>query len=586
MQYLNLNNSVNNRKESEKRINYISTRIKNLENDIYKIKNKEKVSFFNPNKTYIANKQNLKIISEYKSKPKNIYARNVNQYTNKKLLNSYNADDSICKNISNKFNLKKFIINQKQKDLLNNSLQMNKNIKKIKYISKNKNIFNIRASNNNNLNKMKQFFTFSKSMIKEDEINNNNMLKHYNNKYMENLEYKFELRLLKKKINSLTKENKEINEKLENIKNINETIAQNIIQNEKEVNILNDLISLNKQLIADNSLINAEYELNNDKFSLENIILNIMDLKYNYDNHLLINEFIYGVNNILNLSLLNPNNEIINQNNLLVKIIQLIDLKNNLYKSINKYDCLLKDNKYYNYFTSLLNNLNLKNIYELDTFIKTIYIENIKEDSHMKKIKDTLIKESILSKPKNELKNHYYSSKRLINSDRNCKLHNFLINKKNDSRIIQNKIDLYLNQRKKFSKYINKKSLNKTEQIRNIDNRLNLLYKGSNNNTSYQNKNKFSLNFSEKHLSDKNKKIKTKKKININLYSQRNNNCYKIKKNFNTNENQNNLFNTEDGMNDIKLIEINEDNKINNRIYSYKNFYGNEKNNSLIIVNK
>ena len=486
---------------------------------------------------------------------------------------------------------------------------MNRKIQLNNYINKDKKIYNIRASDNNNLSQLKQFLIFSKSFNKDDdEINNENNLEKYNIKHMEKLEYEFELRRLKKKLGALKKENKEINEKLDKIKNKNENMEKDIIQNENEDILLNDIILLNKQYMANNSRVSTENEFNNqnnnDKFSLENVILNIMDLKFDYDNNLLINEFIDGVNNLLNLSLSNQFNDKNNQNiNLLDKINQLIDLKNNLYNNINKYDYLIKENiKYNNYFTSLINNLNLNNIYELDEFIKQLYIKNIKENNHMQKITETLINESILSKPKNGIKNHFYSFNNLINSVNqtinnndndndndndnmeNYKLQNLLIYKNSDSRINQNKVDYYLiNRARKLKNNIKKNSLNKAEHIDIIHSRSN------NKNLSYQKNNNISLNYSEKYYSTYNNRNKKKKKININLFNQRNNNFNKYRDKININGNQNNLFNTEEDINDIKYYNINEDNKVNKQInnnYLDKKIYGHVKNHSVIIFNK
>ena len=604
MKYMNLNNSVNRRKESEKRINYISTRIKSLENDINEIKNKENITFFSPNHNYISYKKtkNKKIIKDYEPKPKNIYENNNKEYYSNLLFSSYNPENYEYKNLPNKLYEKKIfkkksnynnIIHEKKKFFLNNNSQMNRKIEINNYINKDKKIYNIRASDNNNLNRLKQFLFFSKSFNKDDEINNESKLEKYNIKHMEKLEYEFELRRLKKKLYSLEEKNKQINEEIDKIKNKNENMEKDIFQNENEDNLLNNIILLNKQYMAD-SRVNSENEFNQNnisKFSFENIILNIMDLKFDYDNNLLINEFIDGVNNLLNISLPNQNNENNNQNNnILAKINQLIDLKNNLYNSINKYDYLLKENnKYKNYFTSLINNLNLNNIYELDEFIKKMYIKNIKENNHMRKITETLINETILSKPKKEIKNHFYSFNKLVNSasqsiDNNdnmedYKLQNFLMNKHSDSRINQKRVDFYLiNRARKLRNNLNKKNFNKTEEIdRN---------QSHNKNSFYQKRSNISLNYSEKY-STYNNRNKKKKKININLFNQRNNNFYKIKNKSNINGNQNNLFNTEEDINDIKYYNINEvKNKQENNNNLDKKFVGHVRNHSVIIFNK
>ena len=610
MKYINLSNVLNDGKESEKRINYISNRIKSLENDINEIKKRENLTFFSPNKKYIDNNNNKKqimTIEEYKSKPKSKYEINDKNYNNI-LFNSYNNYNFISKNKSKKLYEKKILkknnnynnsIHEKKKFLLNNDSQINKNIQITSFINKDKNLYKLRPYSNNNSNKIRQLFYFNKSIEKNDEINKEEKTKHYNAKHIEKLEYEFEIRLLKKKINILKKENKEIKEKLNKIKNINENMENNLTGNGN--NLLNDIILLNKQYMS----YNREYEFNNkninDKLYFENIILNIMDLKYIYDNDLLINEFIDGVNKLLNISLLSQNNEKSNLNNLVEKINQLIDLKNNLYNNINKYEYLLKENnKYYIYFTSLLNNLNLKNIFELDKFIKNAYIKNIKENDHMKKITDTLFNESLSTNQKTERKNHH-SSNQLMNSysksinniinNKNYKLQNFLNNKKSDSRINPNKIDYFLiNRRRKYSNNFTKKTLNRTERIENISN--SYITNQDDKNTVYQHNKNNSLAYSIKPYTTTNKRRK-KRKININLFEQRNNDFYRINNKFNKtdNINQNGLLNNDNDMNDIKYYNnINEKNTINKQVNNNnnfdKNFYGHVKNHSVIIFNK
>ena len=609
MKYINLSNVLNDGKESEKRINYISNRIKSLENDINEIKKRENLTFFSPNKKYIDNNNNKKqimTIEEYKSKPKSKYEINDKNYNNI-LFNSYNNYNFISKNKSKKLYEKKILkknnnynnsIHEKKKFLLNNDSQINKNIQITSYINKDKNLYKLRPYSNSNSNKIRQLFYFNKSIEKNDEINKEKKTKNYNAKHIEKLEYEFEIRLLKKKINILKKENKEIKEKLNKIKNINENMENNLTGNGN--NLLNDIILLNKQYMS----YNREYEFNNkninDRLYFENIILNIMDLKYIYDNDLLINEFIDGVNKLLNISLLGQNNEKSNLNNLVEKINQLIDLKNNLYNNINKYEYLLKENnKYYIYFTSLLNNLNLKNIFELDKFIKNAYIKNIKENDHMKKITDTLFNESLSTNQKTERKNHH-SSNQLMNSysksinniinNKNYKLQNFLNNKKSDSRINPNKIDYFLiNRRRKYSNNFTKKTLNRTERIENISN--SYITNQDDKNTIYQHNKNNSLTNSIKPYTTTNKRRK-KRKININLFEQRNNDFYRINNKFNKtdNINQNGLLNNDNDMNDIKYYNnINEKNtinkQVNNNIFD-KNFYGHVKNHSVIIFNK
>ena len=211
----------------------------------------------------------------------------------------------------------------------------------------------------------------------------------------------------------------------------------------------------------------------------------------------------------------------------------------------------------------------------------------------MRKITETLINESTLSKPKKEIKYNFYSFNQLFNSVTqsisyndnmdNYNLQNFRINKNSDSQINQKKIDFYLiNRTRKIRNNLNSKTFNKTDHTDIIRNQ------GSNKKSFYHKNNNKSVNYSEKY-SKYNNRNKKKKKININLFNKRNNNYYKINNKFNINGNQNSLFNTEEDINDIKYFNINEDNEIKKQINNNNldnKFYGHVKNHSAIIFNK
>ena len=90
-----LNKSENNEKESKKRINNISNRIKRLEFDIKKIKSKEKdnTTSFNINNQYI-NTSAIKAIDDYNSK---ISKENKIDFQSKLLNNSVEINNNFNK---------------------------------------------------------------------------------------------------------------------------------------------------------------------------------------------------------------------------------------------------------------------------------------------------------------------------------------------------------------------------------------------------------------------------------------------------------------------------------------------------------
>ena len=604
MEYMNFDSSSNEYNNSKERLNHISYRIRRLENDIKEIKSKEKekekesFSFFSPNKKYNNNNNNnhIKTIEEYNPKREKKYKNDFDNLLKNNLLyksvtinNSYSNDKNKNKKIYqkkkffNKLNNSNNIILDKKNFVLKKNNQMNKIPESSRYMSpdNNANTLKNKQKNNNGINKIRNVFSFKELYTNntENRISHKNKIKNYNynNNNRENLEYEFEIRNLKKRLNQLIKENKEINGKLGELKIIN----KDLFQNEEKQKILNDIIILNRQYMLYNNQSELENEMNeqnNINSSFNNIILNIMDIKFDYDNNLLKNEFINGINKLFNLPL-NINRE--NNNNLMKKLNQLIDNKNNLNNNINKYKYQLKENnKYHEYFESLISYLNLNNISELDPFIKNLYIKNIKENKHMKKIKNTLMNDSSSSKPKKVKKNHYFSSNRIVNSysqtiDKNNKynrLKSFLNSKKSDSRINQKKINYYMTNRRKYNN-LNPKIFNRTEKIDNFDNNYIINFQNQENNNEILPKNSRknnSLIFSE--IRQNNYLDKRKKNIiNLNYYDKRNNNNNVIK-------NKNKLFNTEEDMEDIKYFD-----NINN---FNKNYYGHVKNHSVIIFNK
>ena len=327
----NLYKSEIKEKDSKKRIHYISNRIKRLENDINKIKSKEKdkdnTSLFSPNKQDIYNNP-ITTIEQYKSKKSNENKINIQ---NSLLNNSVNVN-----NIFDKFSTNKLI---KSKKVYNNNDNYNYN--SIIH-EKKKFFFNINNSNkkakdsnikddyinnikikNKSSNKIKNFFSFNESYVNHTEKRNDKgkRIIKYNFNNLEKLNYKFEIRNLQKKLNSLLKENNNIKTKLSEFKIINKDLENNIFNNGNEANLLNDIIMLNRQytIINNRNESEIEYDLNNnnniiinnnslsdnDNYnnSIENILLNIMDMKFNYDNNLLKDEFINGVNELFNISL-------------------------------------------------------------------------------------------------------------------------------------------------------------------------------------------------------------------------------------------------------------------------------------------
>jgi hypothetical protein len=427
MKLMNLNNSITEEKESKKRLNYISSRIKNLEKDIFEIKNKESKTSMKYQKKLPENKY-INTINESKLKSKFKYTNSSKDFNKtSSIINENKSNSSLSKEKQKQFQKRFFkrmnnyndIIHEKKNILLNINSQLNKKFQRNNFYGKNI-LYNMKIKSSSDNRKIRNFFSFDETYDKSNEIKNINYninlnnISHDDNDYnnidnkngvslykknnMEKLEYEFEIRRLKREYDMLQKENIKIKENIENVKIKNTNLENNIFKNEDQQKILNNLLLVNKQYILYGSPNGIENEFSNkngnDNYSIDNLILNIMDIKYYYENNLLINEFIEGINKILATVPLsnNGNND---DNNLIKKINELIDIKNNLDNNNNKYKYFLeKNNNYYFYYTNLLNNLNLNNFTELEDFIKNLYIKNLKDNDHMQKIQNTLMSES------------------------------------------------------------------------------------------------------------------------------------------------------------------------------------------------
>ena len=437
------NNSLTNIKDSKnsmKRIHNLSNRIQSLQNDIDMIQNSKKKNKdrniikmeseknysmimndsnikeneknnFSINKTFVKNpfffKENLKHIK---------YRTSNNSQIKNNSTNGINQENFIYKKIkSKKYNQ---IIHGKRDIFLNINSNLNKNDKRkgisIKNIPK-KNNSNI-ISKSQNKSRSNNFTKFNR-FLSVDKINTNLNLKKQE-KFEENkkqqeqeqntlLDIEYELRSLKKRMKFIMNQREELNSKLLLIKNKNKKLESNIISEQnKNNNIIKNLIMLNDEYFINknqNELDDYEDNTNyqNTKIAMKDILFNIMDMKIEYEKNILYDKFIEGLKELLsNIQIFNISNSDSNISN---KINRLLHLKNKLQNYEEKYSIKKADNdKYYIYFTSLLNEMNLKSFEELKEYIINIFIKNIKENKRMKEITSALISEneSLLSDKK------------------------------------------------------------------------------------------------------------------------------------------------------------------------------------------
>lgn len=661
-------------KYSKKRLSNISNRIRSLEKDINILKNKEtlydKKSFDintslildKNNNTMITNETKLKPNNKYNISHKNFfknymlyndnksnikYNTNNNSFSNKKHKNN-SLKESSKSQIYKKINNYNSLIHEKKNSLLNLKSYFHKrantkeSYKELSKISSTKNIapkkkkYKIDYIKEQNLYERTIHPKLSEKkkshLLSVDKINSNftnkdntsiiNDIKNEINinkeiKDMGKLEYEFEIRHLKKKRNALKQKNKEIIEKLKEIKNKNNYIEDNIVEEEKKnQHLINNLIMINKNYILHNipnGLESIESSRNGsvtDEYSLKNIILNIMDIKFDYENNILTNNFIKGIKELLKIPMINKNFD----DDILDKLKELIKCNNDLEISNNKYEKLFKENnKYLIYFKNLIRDLNLFSYEELYKYIQDTFVKNIKENERMKLIKKALINDSkpdrqILLKEKENIKriiNNKYSNSvnqtLFDNNDNNYyKIKNSYIDKVNNPRLEHPKKYNYLYSKKKdtfYNFYPPQNLLNRTEKSNNNNNNCNsITNKGSYSNllninnhsiddNNLQNKLFFYQN-DKNYISGKNSQNKiynfnlenTKNDGNINTLMRHKVNNGKTNY-YNRYISQNNFFKNEDDIN------FEEEEKIGNNNYTFnKRPLGQTKNHSAINI--
>ena len=425
------NNSLTNIKDSKssmKRIHNLSNRIQSLQNDIDKIQNSKKKNK-NKNNIKIESEKNYSMImneSSIKENEKNNFSINKtfikNPYffkENQKLIKYRSSNNSqIKKNSKNEINQDNFIykkikskkynhiINGKRDIFLNINSNLNKKDKR-KEIS----INHISEKNNSNTTKKNQIksrgnnFRKSNHFLSVDKINTNLNLKKQekleeNKKEQEQntlLDIEYELRSLKKRMKFIMNQREELNQKLLLIRNKNKNLENSIISEQnKDNNIIKNLIMLNEEYLTSKNQNTNEFDdfeesinYHNDKTAMKDILFNIMDMKIEYEKNILYDKFIDGLKELLsNIQIFNISNS---DNNISNKINRLLHLKNKLQNYEEKFSIKKADNdKYYLYFTSLLNEMNLKSFEELKEYIINIFIKNIKENKRMKEITSAL----------------------------------------------------------------------------------------------------------------------------------------------------------------------------------------------------
>lgn len=328
-------------------------------------------------------------------------------------------------------------------------------------------------------------------------------------KLEEKLDYEFEIRLLTKKLKEVKERNNKLKYRIIKIKNEQRIRNQ---KNKKNEFIISKVIQIckNSSFSGTNNFFSSFKEIYNTQFNnnseenkiddlklfpatnlFKNMLLNLMDMKYEFENVVLKDKFIDGTQNLF----YNNNEEYKEFKESNNKIFIYHNVKNLIREEINlKNECneYLELGKCYEYFSQLCSTLNIDDLQELVDYLKKIFIKtkvNFKQINQIKKIVKDINNTNKEIINNNNIDEKYRGiDQNYISEQRNLRKKNYSeinITKKNNS-MFKEEI-----KNSKQNSYINDNNKNNTI-LRNKDNYLynkifyTLRYKNNNNNDSIE----------------------------------------------------------------------------------------------------
>ena len=380
------NGSITERKQIDKKIININSNKLNKRNSIYKRK-----SFLSKSKDYYQSRtinvnddENLKLNLRKNSKIKNKENNPSLKINFKELVNEDNQENINLINYTNRLNrnnkekyLSQFFIekvidmdnfqNNDKNDIKYNTIRMNS--KKNKY-------------SRNDINKLEYHKNSNQSYMKRNEslINLENQLN-----------YEFEIRFLKKRLKELQKANNKIKVKIFNIK----TEQTRHKQKSQKENIISKVIELYTQYNKKDQ----NYQTNEENISgqspviktFKNMLLNIMDWKFSYENKLMVEQFFSAINSYLS----NNNNKEMDFKNNIKEIKMLLKKRILLREAINEIKFTEGQNQNLkNYFLYLCTYLHFQNLEQLEQFLKNIFIKSNAEFREINRLKNLVLQNS------------------------------------------------------------------------------------------------------------------------------------------------------------------------------------------------
>ena len=471
---------------------------------------------------------------------------------NKNLDLLLNKDENIY--IKKVTNLKANSINPTKKEKIKTILERNK------IVPFDQKIYTFRES-------IKKYNTKNNDETKTDYISNR--INSNREELINNLNKDFEVRCLHRKLEKLKMKNNELKYNLEKKKKKNYLLKYNsMIEQNNMNNIFYSLMNIY------NTFFQNKPNHNDNKLNFKNLLLDLMDLKYNYENITLINTFFQNLEQLIQLSFFFNNNDDIYSN-----ITYLVKKKNQLIKDIYESKKHKEENKNYSELYKILcESFQANDLNTIFNHLKKIESDNENDIRKIIKMKNILF--NIENSSSNRLNTNISMDKLRKNKSKNLNLNYSDLQK---FYFDNNKI----NNGKKINKG-NYTDRNKTINARNLilnlknhENYINLKKKVEKNNKIDIEKIKKFLNTSkndiDRNFPKRNKEIsKSFNYINFEDIKEENNKNERLRNKTNlttastnitqSNNMQNNinLKNNENNMNINEHIKINYNESINN----------------------
>jgi len=471
---------------------------------------------------------------------------------NKNLDLLLNKDENIY--IKKVTNLKANSINPTKKEKIKTILERNK------IVPFDQKIYTFRES-------IKKYNTKNNDETKTDYISNR--INSNREELINNLNKDFEVRCLHRKLEKLKMKNNELKYNLEKKKKKNYLLKYNSMKEQNNINnIFYSLMNIYNTFFQNKS------NHNDNKLNFKNLLLDLMDLKYNYENITLINTFFQNLEQLIQLSFFFNNNDDIYSN-----ITYLVKKKNQLLKDIYESKKHKEENKNYSELYKILcESFQANDLNTIFNHLKKIESDNENDIRKIIKMKNILF--NIENSSSNRLNTNISMDKLRKNKRKNLNLNYSDLQK---FYLDNNKI----NNGKKINKgnYTDRnKTINAQNLILNLknhDNYINLKKKVEKNNKIDIEKIKKFLNTSkndiDRNFPKRNKEIsKSFNYINFEDIKEENNKNERLRNKTNlttastnitqSNNMQNNvcLKNNENNMNINEHIKINYNESINN----------------------